>query len=167
MAKKTTVSGEEPTGKAIKLISESAFRSHHKSATGLKTEIAELTGELGSLTKAAVNDKHLDGGAYRTAAGLAKKSPEKLASWLASFDRYRELLKLDETANLQGRLALDGAGEPADAEIDDDAVDLRPGFLRQPGASVASNPVQDLAAKAGAKTPGAEPIDKVGRGKPN
>jgi hypothetical protein len=158
VAKKPEATAEQ--GKAIKLPSKNTFLAHHKSAESLRTEIAELTGELGALFKDA-KKKHLDPWSYKALAALQKLSPDKLAMRLANFDHGRELLGLDEKANLKGR-STPTDGEPAE----EGEEDLRPRHLRQPGASAASV-VQDLAEGTGAKLPPKDPIDEVGRGKPN
>ena len=175
MAKKaTTDSGQEPTGKEIRLPAvktidafNAAFNDVAETMDGAKEELKDASD--------IAKKKHLHLGAFKVMKGLYDKfgdgdakNANKLADFLSHLDEYRKYFKLDELANLQGRLF--GRGEIGSApprETDEDGEpDLRPDHLRQPGASVTSNPVADLAAKSGAALKGTDedPINKVGRG---
>lgn len=180
--KLTTESGEAPTGKEIRLPSDNTLKSFNSAYTGAVETIDEAKQELKDAADVAIG-KHLYLPAFKVVKGLydrlgdgEAKNAEKLAMWLAHFDKYRKYYKLDELANLQGRLF--GEGEiGGEAEAGEDGEkDLRPRHLRQPGASVTSaevspavNAVRDLATKTGATltNPDEDPVNKVGRGKLN
>lgn len=185
MGKRTTIEREEPaSGKEIRTPDKQTIKNFASTFDDVRETIDEANKDLkDSATNA--KSKHLNISAFKVTKGLldrfraAKNSSiasEKLASWLANFDKLREYFKLDEHANLQGRLFAEGVigGEPP-READEDGVpDMRPRHLLQPGASAAEpskpNPVADLAAKSGAKTQGEnadDPINRVGRGKPD
>lgn len=174
--KTTTESGKEATGKEIRRPNDTTLKNFNAAFNQAHEEIDEANKDLKEAASTAAG-KHLHLPSFKVVKGLydkfgdgEAKNAEKLALWLANFDKAREYFKLDELANLQGRMfgegeigsgpkAGDGAPEP------DEDEDLRPRHLRQPGASAASV-VQDLAAKTGAKTQPEEPLDKVGRGAP-
>lgn len=185
--KKTTATGEEPTGKAIRVPQVGTMKTYNSAANEVANTIDGAREELkdaGDIAKKA----HLFIPAFNVAKGLhdgvkdAKNesiAAEKLAKWLVQFDHARKFFKLDELANLQGRLfpvGPIGSGSDDDApprDTDEDGEpDMRPDHLRQPGASVTSaepsaaqRAVEELAAKAGA-TPRADDdsLKGVGRG---
>lgn len=181
MAKRTSIESEQqPTGKEIRIPADQTIKSFNSAFCDVKETVDGANEELKDAADIA-KKKHLNLSAFKTAQKLAEAfhaaknqsiAAEKLATWLANFDKLRKYFKLDEHANLQGRMFGEGEigskpeGEP-ERELDEDGEpDPRPTHLRQPGASAASakpNPVADLAAKSGAKTQG-DPIDKVGRG---
>lgn len=181
MAKKTTTeSGQEPTGKEIRVPADgtikafnSAFNEAHETIDGANEELKDAAD--------IAKKKHLDIWAFKIMKGLydkygdgEAKNSNTLAIKLTHLEKCRKYFKLDELANLQGRLFGEGeigggdkgSGEPPRETDEDGEPDLRPTHLRQPGASAASA-VQDLAAKSGAKTQASNvsPIDQVGRGK--
>lgn len=178
--KKTTASGETPTGKEIRLASVGTIRSFSSATDSANETIDDARKELGDAKDVAIKG-HLFIAAFKAAKDLhdamqAAKNPsiaaEKLAKWLANFDHYRKHFKLDELANLQGRMfgvgeiggAESRAGDEPPREPDEDGQpDVRPRHLRQPGASAASpepggaaQAVRDLASKAGATPRGDE-----------
>ena len=186
MGKRTTIEKEDsPSGKEIRTPANPTIKTFNSVYDEVNETITGANDELKAAADVA-KKKHLGIAAYKAVKKLydgyqkAKNqsiAAEKLATFLANFDKLREYFKLDELANLQGRMLKVGeigsSGEekpssdddelPPSDEADDDAKDFRPAYLKQPGASVTSNPVQDLADKAGAKTSG-NPIDQVGRG---
>lgn len=172
MGKRTSIESEQqPTGKEIRLPADSTIKTFNAEFC----EVQEVVDEANERLKDAADiakKKHLNVWAFKIGQKLydevknAKNealASEKLAIKLAQFDKVRKYFKLDELASLQGRMFAEGeiGSKPARATDEDGEPDMRPDHLRQPGASV-SNPVADMAAKAGAKT--SEPIDKVGRG---
>lgn len=180
--KTTTASGEEPTGKEIRLPSVGTMKSYGSAVDAAQETIDDAKEDLSESRDAAVKN-HLMPRPYKLAKDLrdavkdAKNesiAAEKLAQFLAHFDHYRKHFKLDELANLQGRLLPTGPiGTPREddeepgREIQEDGEpDDRPRHLRQPGASAAAA-VQAMAEKAGV-TPRADEgnLDKLGRGKP-
>ena len=178
MAKKTTTeSGQEPTGKEIRIPADGTIKVFNSAFNEAHEEIDTANEALKDAADIA-KKKHLHIPSFKVCKTLYDKfgdgegkNAEKLAAWLANFDKYRKYFKLDELANLQGRLFADGeigggataTGEP-EREVDEDGEpDMRPNHLRQPGAS-AAEAVQNMAAKAGAKTSSTPPIDEVGRG---
>ncbi len=182
MAKRTTMeSDQQPSGKEIRIPADSTIKSFNSTFCDVKETVDGANEELKDAADIA-KKKHLNLSAFKTAQKLyegfknAKNqsiAAEKLATWLANFDKLRKYFKLDEHANLQGRMFGEGEiggeqssddGEPPRGEDEDGEPDMRPGYLRQPGASAAPNPVQELAEKTGAKT---QPINQVGRGKLN
>lgn len=178
MAKKTTTeSGEQPTAKEIRLPADTTIKVYNSAFTEA-TEAMDATKEELKDASDIAKKKHLHMPSFKVAKTLYDnwgdgdaKSAEKLAVWLANFDKYRKYFKLDELASLQGRMFGEGEiGSKSETEEEDSGEqeeDLRPRHLRQPGASAASV-VQDLAAKSGAKTSDdPDPIDGVGRGKPH
>lgn len=199
MAKKiqTTTDGKEPTGKEIRLASKQTMRTFNEAQTDADEAIVDARDVLKKAAEEA-KKKHLTIPAFKAAKKLydgfkiaedESKAADKLARWLAHFDEARKFFKLDDLANLQGRLfgtgeiggneaeadAAEEAAEAAEADTPDDQKDLRPRHLRQPGASVtsdtsASDHVKALAAKAGASTsprPDDDSLKNVGRGKLN
>ena len=172
MPKKTTTeSGQEPTGKEIRTPVDSTIKVFNV-AYNAATEEIDATKEILKDASDIAKKKFLHLPSFKVVKTLFDnlgdgdaKNAEKLASWLANFDKYRAYFKLDELANLQGRLFKEGEiGSKPEREVDEDGEpDMRPDHLRQPNASVASNPVQEMAEKAGAKT-NVMPIDSVGRG---
>lgn len=182
MGKRTTVEADKPaSGKEIRTPADQTVKNFTSTYDDVKNTIDEANEELKESAKNA-KGKHLNLSAYKVVKGLydgfhkAKNesiASEKMARFLANFDKLRNFFKLDELANLQGRMiAVGEIGESGPRETEDDGEpDLRPRHLRQPGASVTSNPVADLAAKAGAKTSGEggddDPVNRVGRGKPH
>lgn len=177
--KTTTATGEEPTGKEIRLPAVGTMRSFNNAVNTAQEAIEEAREDLGE-SKAAAQKNHLLPKPFNLAKSLhdavkdAKNestAAEKLAQFLAHFDHYRKHFKLDELANLQGRMFKTGPigekaenGEPT-REVDEDGEeDLRPRHLRQPGVSAAAA-VQDLAAKAGATVrPDEDQLKGLGRG---
>lgn len=162
MAKKTEAAPQGDKGKSIRVMNESAFNAFHKTAKNLRGRVDTATEALGKHVKEAEKDKGLNGKGYAFCRQLDKMleakvpKPDTVAEILAAVDHYREYLKLDERCNLQGRLQFDGTGKPskqiqeeaaagddaaeeAATEGEDDTRDLRPGFLRQPGASAAED----------------------------
>lgn len=184
MGKRTTIETEQqPSGKEIRVPAPGTIKVFNATFDDVKVTIDDANEELKGAADEA-KKKHLHLGAFKVAKGLydsLKKAKnesiaaEKLAKWLANFDKLRDFFKLDELANLQGRMFGEGeiGGVPPRGTDEDGEPDMRPDFRRQPGASAAepkpSNPVADLAAKAGVKTQNADddPINKVGRGKPH
>ena len=193
MGKRTTIEKEDsPSGKEIRTPANPTIKTFNSTYDAVNETIIGANDKL-KLAADVAKKKHLGIAAYKAVKKLydgyqkAKNqsiAAEKLATFLANFDKMREYFKLDELANLQGRMLKVGeigsSGEPVADEDesehpdpdatddDDDAKDFRPGYLKQPGASVTSgdpNPVRELADKAGAKIPG-NPIDQVGRGQP-
>lgn len=173
MAKKTTTaSGEEPTGKEVRIPADGTVKVFNAAFNEAHEAIDEANEGLKDASDTA-KKKHLHIPSFKVAKTLfdkfgdgEAKNAEKLAVWLANFDKYRGYFKLDELANLQGRMFAEGEiGSKPPRELDEDGEEYpRPDHLRQPGASAASNPVQDMATKAGAKTSNVTPIDQVGRG---
>jgi hypothetical protein len=178
MAKRTAIESEkQPTGKEIRTPADTTIKVFNTTFDDVKGTVDEANKDLQKSAQDA-KSKHLNISAFKVVKGLADafknaKNPsiasEKLAGWLANFDKLREYFKLDEHANLQGRFLKPGViGDPPREKDEDGVVDMRPSYLRQPGASAVEparpNPVADLAAKAGAKTQGDDPIDRVGRG---
>jgi hypothetical protein len=181
--KAVTESGQEPTGKEIRVPADSTIKTFNGAFNDVAETIDGAKEELKDASDIA-KKKFLHIPSFKVVKTLYDKfgdgdakNAEKLAVWLANFDKYRKFYKLDELANLQGRLFGEGEiGGNKDVngvarEVDEDGEeDPRPSHLRQPGASATSNPVADLAAKAGAglkKGDGEDPIDQVGRGKPH
>lgn len=175
MAKRTSIETEQqPSGKEIRIPADGTIKSFNSEFCDVKETVDDANGKLKDAADIA-KKKHLNLSAFKVAQKLAGAfhnaknqsiAAEKLAAWLANFDKLRKYFKLDEHANLQSRMFGEGeiGSEPA-RELDEDGEpDPRPTHLRQPGASAASNPVSDIAAKAGAKSSGVDPIDKVGRG---
>lgn len=176
--KRITATGEEPTGKEIRLPAVGTMRSFTSAVDAAQEAIEDAREDLGE-SKAAAQKNHLLPKPFKLAKDLhdavkeAKNqstAAEKLAQYLAHFDHYRKHFKLDELANLQGRMFATGPiGEKADGEpareLDEDGEeDPRPRHLRQPGAS-AAQAVKDLAEQAGATTrPDDGNLDKLGRG---
>jgi hypothetical protein len=182
MAKRTTIeSDKQPSGKEIRTPDTQTIKNFNSTFDDVKATVDEANKDLQDSAKNA-KSKHLNISAFKVVKGLVDafknaKNPsiasEKLAAWLANFDKLREHFKLDEHANLQGRFLKAGTigddGKPPRGTDEDGEPDMRPDHLRQPGASAASaepgaqrpNPVADLAARAGAQT---QPIDNVGRG---
>lgn len=178
MGKRTTIEADkQPTDSEIRIPDKQTIKVFNSTFDDVKSTVDEANKDLKESATTA-KGKHLNISAFKVAKGLfdgfknAKNdsiASRKLASWLANFDRLREYFELDKHANLQGRMF--GTGEIGSKdpprEVDQDGEeDPRPRHLRQPGASAATNPVQELAAKTGAKTQ-PDPIDNVGRGKPN
>lgn len=175
MGKRTAIESEQsPKGKEIRLPADTTIRTFNSEFCDAQDVIDEANE---SLKKAAdeAKAKHLNVWAFKICQKLAEDvknaknealAAEKLAIKLAQFDKLRKYFKLDELANLQGRMfgegEIGGSAEEPGREIQEDGEpDDRPRHLRQPGAS-ASQHVKDLAAKAGADT--VNPIDQVGRG---
>lgn len=178
MAKRTTIEAEkQPTGKEIRTPADSTIKIFNSAFDSAKDTIDEANKELSEAGKDA-KAKFLNLSAFKTVKTLADGfknaknqaiAGEKLAHFLAVFDKLRKYYKLDESAGLQGRMFAEGEiGDKPERAVDEDGEpDMRPDHLRQPGASAASV-VQDLAAKSGAKTSeGTDPIDGIGRGKPH
>jgi hypothetical protein len=177
MPKRTTMeSDQKPSGKEIRIPSDGTIKSFNSTFCDVKETVDGANEELKDAADIA-KKKHLNLSAFKTVQKLADAfhnaknqsiAAEKLATWLANFDKLRKYFKLDEHANLQGRMFGEGeiGGEPPREKDEDGEPDMRPTHLRQPGASAASvpNPVQELAEKTGAKT---QPIDQLGRGKLN
>ena len=176
--KKTTTAGEEPTGKAIRLPSDGTVKVYNSAYTDAMEGMDDIKETLKDATDVA-KKKHLNPWAFRLVKGLFDKfcdgDPKKgetLAMRLAQFDKLRAYFKLDEFANLQGRLMPEGEmGSPPREKDEDGEPDMRPDHLCQPGASAAepssaTDAVRELAAKAGA-TPRADDdaLKNVGRGK--
>lgn len=179
---KKTASGQEPTGKEIRLASKQTMRVFNEAQTDADETITDARDVLKKSAEEA-KKKHLNIPAFKQAKKLydgfktaedESKAADKLARWLAHFDEARKFFKLDELANLQGRLFGTGeiggekSEEPPRGTDEDGEPDLRPRNLRQPGASAAEH-VQSLAAKAGATTAGAprpddDALKNVGRG---
>ncbi len=177
MAKRTSIESEQqPTGKEIRLPADSTIRTFNTEFCEAQETVDDANEKLKDAADVA-KKKHLNLWAFKVCQKLyeAFKSAEneslaseKLAIKLAQFDKMRKYFKLDELAGLQGRLfgegEIGGGDKEPPRETDEDGeLDMRPNHLRQPGASAASH-VQDLAAKAGAKTSDADPINQVGRG---
>lgn len=162
MGKRTTIeTDQQPSGKEIRTPAPGTIKVFNSTFDDVKSTIDDANEELKGAADEA-KKKHLHLGAFKVVKGLydsLKKAKnesiagEKLAKWLANFDRLREYFKLDELANLQGRMFAEGeiGGTPPRATDEDGQPDMRPHHLRQPGASAATNPVQDLAAKAGGR----------------
>lgn len=189
MGKRTSIETESaPSGKEIRTPATQTIKNFNVEFDAASETI---DGANSDLKEAAIvaKKKHLHLKAFKDVKKLydsLKKAKnesiaaERLAAYLANFDWLRKHFKLDQLANLQGRMLKTGeiGGDEAedapddehpepDAENDDDAKDFRPNYLKQPDASVTStNPVQELADKSGAKTSGVQPIDQVGRGQP-
>lgn len=178
MAKRTTVESEQqPSGKEIRTPADQTVKVFNSTFDDVRSTVDEANGELKEAA-AEAKKKHLHLSAFKDVKKLydafkrAKNqsiAAEKLAGYLANFDKLRKYFKLDEHANLQGRMFAEGeiGGKPPRDTDEDGEVDMRPDHLRQPGASAAEpkvNPVAELAAKTGAKTQ--DPIDNVGRGGP-
>ena len=173
MPKRTTIETEQqPAGKEIRIPADNVIKTFSSTFDDVKSTVDEANEELKEAADEAAK-KHLVLSPFKAAKKLhddfkaAKNQAiagEKLARYLAHFDHYRKFFKLDELANLQGRLF--GVGEigakPPRETDEDGEPDMRPDHLRQPGAS-AANVVQDLAAKTGAKT-STDPIEQIGRG---
>lgn len=189
MGKRTTIEADkQPSGKEIRIPADTTVRDFNSAFDEAKGTVDGANEELKDAADVA-KKKHLNLSAFKDIKKLfdafqrAKNqsiAAEKLAGYLANFDKLRKYFKLDEHANLQGRMFGEGeiGGEPGRDTDEDGEPDVRPRHLRQPGASAATvepgapprpNPVADLAAKSGAKTQGDgdNPIDKVGRGKLN
>lgn len=175
MGKRTAIESEkQPKGKEIRLPAKATITTFNSEFCDAQEAIDEANEGLKKAAEEA-KAKHLNIWAFKLCQGLytavknAKNeslAAEKLAIKLAQFDKMREHFKLDELANLQGRMfgegEIGGSAEEPGREIQEDGEpDDRPRHLRQPGAS-ASQHVKDLAAKAGADT--VNPIDQVGRG---
>ncbi len=180
MAKRTTIEADkQPSGKEIRIPADGTIKTFNAEFCEVQETVDDANTRLKDAADIA-KKKHLNLSAFKTAQKLydafknAKNqsiAAEKLAAWLANFDKLRTYFKLDEHANLQGRMFAEGeiGSAPPRSTDEDGEPDMRPDHLRQPGASAASgkpNPVADLAAKSGAKTQGDgnSPIDQVGRG---
>jgi hypothetical protein len=173
MAKKTvTESGEAPTGKEIRVPADSTIKSFNVAYNSAGEEMDTVKETLKDASDIA-KKKFLHMPSFKVVKTLFDnlgdgdaKNAEKLAVWLANFDKFRKYYKLDELANLQGRMFAEGEiGSKPPREPDEDGEpDMRPDHLRHTDASAASNPVRDMAEKAGAKTSNVTPIDHVGRG---
>lgn len=172
MPKRTTVEREEPTGKEIRRPADTTIKVFNFEFDNAKETVDEANDGLKEAAKTA-KSKHLHIQSFKVAKMLFEKAKdgeaqaaERLAVWLANFDKYREYFKLDALANLQGRMFGEGeiGAAPAREADEDGEPDMRPDHLRQPGASAAGI-VQDLAAKTGAKTSDEDNITKIGRGK--
>lgn len=178
--KRLTAEGKEPTGKEIRIPTVAAIKSFAVAATENTDSKVELA-ETFQVAKDEATKKHVELKPFNHAKQLhddvvnAKNqsiAAEKLARWLSHFDHYRKHFKLDELANLQGRMFKEGpiGGNPEEPgrEIQEDGQpDDRPRHLRQPDASAESGTeaVRSMAAQAGAKmSDGTNPIDQVGRG---
>lgn len=177
MAKRTTIEADrQPTGKEIRTPADQTIKIFNSTFDDVKSTVDEANKDLQESAKDA-KSKHLNLSAFKVVKGLfdsfkkAKNesiASEKMAAWLANFDKLRTYFELDKIANLQGRMLAPGViGSKPERETDEDGEpDMRPDFIRQPGASAAepakSNPVRDLAEKTGATV---SPIDQVGRGK--
>jgi hypothetical protein len=183
MGKRTTIeSDQQPTGKEIRVPADQTIKTFTSTYDSVKETIDDANDALTDSADVA-KKKHLNLKAYKFMKGLADGfhnaknqaiAAEKLAVVLANLDKLRKYFKLDHHANLQGRMFAEGeiGSEPPRETDEDGEPDLRPSHLRQPDASAASvapksNPVADLAAKAGA-TPRADedPLKQVGRGDP-
>lgn len=178
MGKRTTIESEQSaTGKEIRTPADMTVKVFNSTFDDVKETVDTANDELKTAADEA-KKKHLNLWAFKTAKKLfddfrsAKNSAiaaEKLAVKLANFDKLRKYFKLDEHANLQGRMFAEGeiGSKPARTADEDGEPDMRPDHLRQPGASAASV-VQDLATKTGAKMntsgSGDDPLDQVGRG---
>jgi hypothetical protein len=174
MPKRTTIEADrEPSGKEIRIPADTTIKSFNSTFDDVKETVDGANESLKDAADSA-KKKHLNLPAFKDVKKLydafnrAKNqsiAAEKLAGYLANFDKLRKYFKLDEKANLQGRMFAEGeiGGEPPREADEDGEPDVRPRHLRQPGASAASH-VQDLAAKAGAKTSDTDPINQVGRG---
>lgn len=176
MGKRTSIENEQkPTGKEIRLPADNTIKVFNSNYTDAQSTIDDANDDLKKAAEEA-KSKHLNIWAFKICKKLhddfkAAENPalasEKLAIKLAQLDKLRAYFKLDELANLNGRLFGEGemgSGKTPPRERDEDGEpDLRPDHLRQPGASATSNPVADIAAKAGA-TVGDDPLNKVGRG---
>lgn len=176
----TTESGAEPTGKEIRLPAVGTMRSFGSAMDAAAETVEDAKKDLGESREAAVKNALLPK-PYKLAKDLhdavkdAKNesiAAEKLAQFLAHLDHYRKFFKLDELANLQGRMFKTGpigtkAEEPPRETQEDGEPDDRPRHLRQPGAS-AAEAVKGLAEKAGATMRADESnLGSVGRGKPD
>ena len=177
MAKRTTMeTDQQPSGKEIRTPADQTVKVFNSTFDDVKATVDDANEELKTAADEA-KKKHLHLSSFKDVKKLydafkrAKNqsiAAEKLAAYLANFDKLRKYFKLDEHANLQGRMFGEGEigssadvnGVPRDIQEDGEPDD-RPTHLRQPGASAASV-VQDLASKTGAKTQ--DPIDQVGRG---
>lgn len=174
---KSTAEGKQPTGKEIRIPSKGTIKSFESAKDSAAETIDDAKKELQDAIDIAKKG-HLEVAPFNLAKKLhddvhnAKNQGiaiEKLARWLAHFDEYRKHFKLDELANLQGRMFGEGeiGGNPEEPprEADEDGEpDMRPNHLRQPGASAAAH-VQQLAAKAGVTPrPDDEQLKNVGRG---
>lgn len=176
MGKRTSVESEQqPSGKEIRIPAKTTIKTFNAAFDEAQETIDDANEQLKKDADEA-KKKHLNIWAYKTCKKLfddfhkAENEPlasHKLAVKLANLDECRKHFGLDEIANLQGRLFGEGeiGNKPGRQTDEDGEPDMRPDHLRQPGASAASNPVADLAAKAGAKTQsGEDPITQVGRG---
>jgi hypothetical protein len=158
MGKRTSIESEQqPSGKEIRLPSKATISTFNAEFCDAQDAIDETNATLKEAADTA-KKKHLNIWAFKICQKLysdvknAKNealAAEKLAIKLAQFDEMRKHFKLDDLANLQGRMFAEGEmGAAPERKIDED------------GASAADH-VRDLAAKSGAET---GPIDRVGRG---
>ncbi len=177
MGKRTAIETEQKaTGKEIRLPAESTIKAFNSEFCDVQETIDEANERLKTAAEEA-KTKHLNVWAYKICQGLyeAVKSAknealaaEKLAVKLAQFDRMRAYFKLDQLANLQGRMFGEGemgsGDEPAREIQEDGEPDDRPRHLRQPGAS-AAEAVKNLAEQSGATVrPDEGNLGGVGRG---
>jgi hypothetical protein len=187
MGKRTSIESEQqPAGKEIRLPADSTIKTFNSAFCEAQETVDGANEQLKDAADIA-KKRHLNVWAFKICQKLyddvknAKNealASEKLAVKLAQLDKIRKYFKLDELANLQGRMFAEGeigakGGEPPRERDEDGEEDPRPRHLRQPGASAASaepgaaaKAVQDLAAKSGATLPDAN-LDKIGRGKPD
>src|ERR1700761_232161 len=138
VAKKTkTETGQEPTGKEIRVPADSTIKTFNSAFNDAHETIDDANVELKDAADIA-KKKHLHLPAFKVVKGLydklgdgEAKHAEKLAAWLANFDKYRRFFKLDELANLQGRLFGEGEiggdddGKPPREPDEDGEPDLR------------------------------------------
>ena len=116
------------------------------------------------LIAAAVKDDKLHKTAFSWVMKLRKMDPVARNELLFHFDVYCDYEKFAREDLLSDRGGESGGEEPETPTAgtgDEDAVDLRPGFLRQPGASVTS------VTEAAVSKIKDDALNKVGRGKPN
>jgi hypothetical protein len=125
---KTSPSNERKRPGIPQKLLQSLFSSFRR----VRQDIGEINGGFSQELKAAVEHHHLHLGAFRVAAMLDRKEPEKLAEWFESFDEYSKPLR--ERAESSPRMSYDEETATTDnsggADGEDDDADVRPDNIR-------------------------------------
>lgn len=157
MVRKTSTTAEATVAAPKKTEFKSAVKAFH--AKKKKT-----TEEINAIISSVEN---VHAGVFKTVARLDAMDPAKRAEWLFHFDIAREFY---DWLKAEPSLGLPDRPNPDQQASSDDDKDFRPGFLKQPGASAATEStvtqldparrsVKDAADAA------EDNLSKVGRGK--